>query len=222
MVSGIALAAHFALWMESLFHTTIAISVTLVSTHPLIVAGIVYFARGERPLNIQLLGAFTAMLGIPILTGFSRFSTANGLYGPLLALGGAVTGGVYFAIGRIMRPHIGLWSYTLPVYGVATAFLLLSTEAAGLNLVHYPLKTWVFFILLAVIPMMGGHTLLNYSMRYYRGIAVASVTLGEPVLASIWAYMLYAETIGFTSLAGMVLTLAGIAMIILGESRAFY
>ncbi len=215
LIPSVALALHFGLWMESLFLTSIAVSTTIVCTHPIFSALTVYLALGEKPNIKQILGFIMALTGIYILysidTGY--YGIQHGL-GVLLALGGAITGGIYFAYGRILRRYIPLPTYTFTVYSISAIVLLLLSLIYGVPVIGYPLKSWIFFVLLALVPMMLGHTILNYLLKYFKVFSVTSAVLGEPVGATLLAIVIFNEVPALVTYIGMVVVLTGIALVL--------
>ncbi|RLG89543.1 MAG: EamA/RhaT family transporter [Thermoprotei archaeon] len=214
--SGTALALHFALWMKSLFHTSIAISTTIVSSHPIFASLFIFAFIREKPLRIQILGLILAIIGINILS-FSGEIYFSNILGPLLALAGAICAGAYFAIGRVLRQRISLVTYASIVYLVAAIVLFMINIIYHIPLMSYPLHSWIFFLLLALVPMMLGHTVLNYLLKYSKTITITSVTLGEPIGATLLALLLLNEAPATMTYLGMVITLIGIAIVLLYE-----
>ncbi|PYO85725.1 MAG: hypothetical protein DMD65_00260 [Gemmatimonadetes bacterium] len=62
--------------------------------------------------------------------------------------------------------------------------------------------------------MLIGHTGMNYALRYFRATTVNVAALGEPVGASVIAWLVPAihEVPGVTTVTGGILVLLGIAM----------
>jgi len=62
--------------------------------------------------------------------------------------------------------------------------------------------------------MLIGHTGMNYALRHFRATTVNVAALGEPVGASVIAWLMPAihETPGATTLVGGVLVLLGITL----------
>jgi len=48
-------------------------------------------------------------------------------------------------------------------------------------------------VLLAVVPTIGGHTILNFSMQKFRGQTVSIINMGQFIFAGIIAYFIYME-----------------------------
>jgi drug/metabolite transporter (DMT)-like permease len=118
--------------------------------------------------------------------------------------------GVYILGGRYLRQSLDLVSYVTPVYATAAVILLASSLALGAPLVGYPLGEYLIFLALAVVPMIFGHTVYNWALRYVSAPIVSISLLGEPVGASILAYVFLGESPGGWVVAGGVVTLLGI------------
>jgi drug/metabolite transporter (DMT)-like permease len=216
-ISGISLGLHFLLWMRSLFLVPVAVSVTIVTAYPFfnVVADVFFLKERIRTRQIMYL-----VLGFIFLTLFvnPRFSGAN-LQGSLLALGGAIAASVYFSIGRYLRKRVGLVQYVTPVYLVATFTVLIYSIVTGGNLINYALRTYVFFILLALVPMLGGHTLMNYLLKFMRSSTVTSMALGEPVGATLLAYIILGQKVTALQATLMALVIICLVGVVYEESK---
>ncbi len=219
IVSGASLAIHFATWMESLFLLTIAVSVTLVVTYPLITALIEHFILKEKIKIIQWIGITVAFIGASALS-FSTINdnplshTSNTILGLVLALVGALAAAIYFVIGRIIRQETSMITYTSITYTSASIVLLLTSILLGYNLVKYDASTWLYFVLLAVVPMLGGHSVLNYLLRYIKASVITATVLGEPIGASILAAIILGEVLPIQSYIYIAITLIGIFIVL--------
>ena len=221
-VAGIALALHFATWITSLRLTSVAASAVLVSLSPVFAWVFSRVLLGERPARRQAIGIVLAIVGAAIIAlGDARHSGRGALVGDLLALAGAVFGGAYFVIGRRLRADLGLLAYITPVYGVAAVVLLAWAAGRHQAFVAYPAKDWLIFAALAAGPMIVGHGGLNYALRYLPAYTVNVAALGEPVGATLIAWLLpaIAEPPGLSAVAGGVLALGGIALALAGTPR---
>jgi len=221
-IPGFSLALHFGLWMESLFHTTVAISTTIVCTHPIFSALITYVKLKEKPTIGQIIGFLLALIGMHFLyiadnVTIDEAYMGDHALGIILALGGAITGGIYFAYGRIMRRHITLSVYTFVVYSSSVITLLAFMLIFNIPIFGYSIKSWTFFFLLALVPMMLGHTILNYLLKYFKVISITSAVLGEPIGATLLAMVIFNEIPTTLTVIGMVMTLSGIALVLISE-----
>jgi drug/metabolite transporter (DMT)-like permease len=221
MVAGVALALHFASWITSLTLTSVAASVVLVSLSPVFAWGLSRAFLGERPTPRQSLGIVVAVVGAAtIAIGDARHGGHAALWGDLLALAGAAFGAAYFVIGRRLRAELHLVAYITPVYAVAAIVLLAWAALRGEAFVAYPARDWLIFVALAVGPMIVGHGGFNYALRYLPAYSVNVAALGEPVGATLIAWLLpaIAEPPGAAAVAGGTLALAGIALALAGKA----
>ncbi len=217
--AGFLLAGHFWAWVASIQLTTIASSSVLVSTQPLFVAIFSVLFLGEHPARRQWIGIVVAVLGAGII-GWGDFGSGpEAFLGDALALSAGLMAAGYFTIGRSLRQKLDLWAYTGVVYGAAAVPLTLSVMASpSLTLTGYSLQNWVVFLALAAVPMMLGHTGINYALRYLPAYVANLASLGEPIGATLIAWLLPAiqETPSSQTLIGGGLILGGIALGTLG------
>ncbi|RLI78946.1 EamA/RhaT family transporter [Archaeoglobales archaeon] len=212
-IAGFALGIHFASWMESLMHTSVAISTTIVCTHAIFSAIFSKFLK-ESVEAKQIIGILIAICGIYFLSGAESDAEFIGV---VLALMGAVAGGVYFTTGRVVRNKMGLHDYMLSTYFFAAITTLILTISMQLNLFNYKLETWMFFVLLAILPMLIGHTFLNYALRHIKVVPVTASVLGEVVGATLLAYLMLGQTLQPQAYLYMAIILFGIILTVKGE-----
>jgi drug/metabolite transporter (DMT)-like permease len=214
VASGMALALHFATWIASLSHTSVAASVLLVNTAPLfaIVMSRV-FLHEKAPLAVRI-AIPIAMLGAAAIAFGERASSPTSLLGNLLALAGAVTLAGYQVIGRGLRDTLPLNAYLLAVWGTASVALAGLMAAFGTRFGAYPARAWLLFAALAVVPTLGGHGLANRALRSLPAPTVGLFLIGEPVIASLLAFALFGERPGPATLAGGVVVLAALALVL--------
>ncbi len=207
---GVVLALHFASWITSLSFTTVASSVIFVHIDPIFVAAISHFVFKERIGRGTLLGIAVAFAGATIIAVGDSGVGEVSLYGDLLALVGAVMLGLYILIGRRIRQSHDLVSYVTPVYATSAVVLVLGSLATGTMLAPFPLREYLLFLAIAVVPMIFGHTVYNWALRYVEAPIVSISLLGEPVGATILAYIFLNEMPSTLTLVGGSITLVGI------------
>jgi drug/metabolite transporter (DMT)-like permease len=128
----------------------------------------------------------------------------------LLALAGAIMAAGYLIIGRKLRARISLISYIFIVYGMAAIVLVMIMVASGLSPFGYSPITYFWFVLLALIPQLLGHSTFNWALRYLSTAYVSIAMLGEPIGSTLLAYIFLQETPGVLKMFGAILILAGI------------
>jgi drug/metabolite transporter (DMT)-like permease len=212
LLSGIALAFHFASWISSLSLTTVASSVVLVSTNPLWVGLVGHFVLRERVSRLTAVGIALAVSG-SILIGYGDLSLSReALLGDALALVGAITVSAYFLLGRSLRQRLSILAYIWPVYATAAAVLLIICLLSGQSFAGYEPKTYLMLLLLAIGPQLLGHSSLNYALEQLSAIFVTLAVLGEPIGAAILAFLLLEEKPSWEVFVGGAMILLGILM----------
>ena len=210
MAVGVVLALHFASWITSLSLTSVASSVIFVHVDPIFVAAVSHFLLKERIDRNTLIGIVIAFAGaIVIAYGDAGIGGAN-LYGDMLALFGAVMLGIYILAGRRLRQSLDLVSYVTPVYATSAVVLILGSLITGTRLAPFPPREYLLFLAIAVVPMIFGHTVYNWALRYVSAPIVSISLLGEPIGATILALLFLNEAPSTLTLIGGAITLAGI------------
>jgi drug/metabolite transporter (DMT)-like permease len=234
VLSGIFLAIHFATWIKSLEYTTVASSVVLVSTVPLWVALFSPILLKEPISKPVLTGMVLAFVGVIIIAVSDVCSLENGnlvcptydtffggkaFLGDLLALVGAVSAAMYVIIGRGLRQRVSLMSYVFVVYGMASVVLIILALFSNNPIFGFPKTAYVWFILLAIIPQLLGHSSFNYALGYLSAAFVSIALLGEPIGSTILAYFFLGEVPSKLKVIGAVLILAGIYIASISDIR---
>ena len=212
--AGLLLALHFWSWIASLRYTTVASSVVLVSLKPVFAWVIAAAWLREHPTGLEAWGILLAVLGASLIgLGDARLSL-GALGGDALAVLGAVTGAGYYVIGRRVRQSVGIWRYATGVYTVAAAALAVLALVRSAPLVGFAGRDWGVFGALAAGPMLIGHTGMNYALRHFRATTVNVAALGEPVGASLIAWLLPSihEVPRPAALIGAFVVLLGISL----------
>ncbi len=220
-LSGVSLALHFTLWMESLRHLAVGASVTIVDAYPALLAIIGTTIFKERYSWREYIGIIITFIGISSLT-FESFTNGysppggDPILGSIYALLGMFAVSIYFSIGKAIRASYDTISYTLVVYTVAAITSILMTIYEGIPLLGYPLESYLYLLLLGIVPMVGGHTLLNYLLSRMKLAAVTVPVITEPIVSSILAYILFGEALPSLIILYMSLSILGISLVLTG------
>jgi drug/metabolite transporter (DMT)-like permease len=230
VVSGAALALHFSSWFESLNHTTVAASVTLVQSQPLFVTVGAWALLDERVSGRTVAGIGVALAGMLVMSFGDVLASVEGgllsaslpqvaaavgggeaaLYGNGLAVVGAVMAAAYVLAGRSLRQRVALIPYVTVVYGVCTVVLLGFTVSEGHALLGYPRREWALFLGMAVGPGIFGHTVVNWALAHLESSVVSVSLLGEPLGSTLLALALLGEIPSAATVVGGAVVLGGI------------
>ncbi len=209
ILSGLFLAIHFVLWFESLGHTTVASSTTIVCTEVIWVClGWCLFLGGRLPGKAA--AAIAVTLAGSVLIAWVDSGTGTGLYGDLLALLAAVAVAVYTLIGRVVRERVSTTAYTYVVYSSCAAVLVLACLVQGISLAGFgPSPVWVG-LALALCSTLLVHSVFSWYLKFFSPSFVSASKLCEPVVAGAIAAALFGEIPGAVQLLGGAMILGGV------------
>jgi len=219
VLSGLFLSIHFISWIASIKYTSIASSVTLVSTSPVFVIIFSFLLFKEKPSNKTLLATIMAILGSALIAYSDKNLTAsssypNPLLGDALATVGAIAVSIYFMSGSHLRKYLTTFQYITLVYSFAAMFTLIFAIFSSESFLGYRSDSYIYMVLMAIIPQLFGHTSFNWALKHIKADAVAIATLGEPIGASILAYLFFHQTVSPLQFIGMSAVLLSIALAI--------
>lgn len=214
--TGAMLALHFATWIASLEHTTIARSVLFVSTSPIWVAVLQFLGGRGLPSRQTLAALALAVAGSVVVSG----GEAGGLWlGDALALAGGLAMAGYFLFSRAAQSQLAFRSYLGIAYGVAAVVLWAAVLLTGTQAIGFDARTWWAFAGMAAVSQLIGHSGYNWSLRHLDPLFVAVASVGEPVLAAMLGWWLLGESVDDRTVGGGLLILAGIALATLKARR---
>lgn len=212
VLAAVALAVHFGAWVQSLYLTSVASSVVLVSASPIFVLALER-GQGRRVRRSQWLGAAVSLAGVALIAGGDYGRVGVGaLLGDLLALLAAAAFAVYLRAGRQARVALPVLAYAAPVYaGAGALLLLLQALLGGMVLRLGPAALWTT-VLLVLLPTLVGHTGFNFALGELPSGTVSMLTLFEPLCAILIAWPLLGSTPRPTAIAGGAIALLGLAI----------
>lgn len=213
-IAGVFLAFHFILWFESLNYTSVASSTVLVTMQPLFAfVGTYLFFKENISLNTIIAGLVAILGSILISWGDFRIS-GSALYGDVLAIIACALITGYLLFGQDVRKRLSLVTYTMVVYSVSTICLFFYVLIMGQSFGPYDKQEWLWFLLLAIIPNLLGHTLFNWSIKWVSTNVISIAILFEPVGAAVLAFVIFKEQLVLTQIIGGIIVLVGISMFV--------
>src|SRR2546428_2959768 len=128
---GAILATHFTLWIGSLkiegVSVSVASSVILVTSHPLLVGVLSHYILRERLNGWMALGIALGFSGVVVIAVADSTARSGSGIGDLLAFTGGIAAGFYFLARPRLRQPVPLPPHPLRVYVSATGVLFLYT-----------------------------------------------------------------------------------------------
>jgi len=217
MLAGLFLALHFGTWISSLDYTSVANSVVLVNTNPLWVGVLTPLISKDRSTLLTKLGIVISVMGGVIIGAGDFVAGGQALWGDFLALLGSICAALYLLLGRNLRRELSLLAYVVLCYGSAAIILWTSVLVLQLPIAGFSRGTYTAFAGMALISQIIGHSSYNWALKWFSASLIAVSLLGEPIGATILAYIIFAEGLTWTKSIGGGLILAGIYLAARGE-----
>jgi len=215
-IAGVFLALHFACFYSAVKLAPIANATLFATLAPVFTLIYERFVL-KRTLPIgALIGLWLAIGGAVVVQGADFNFGESETLGNLMALASSVFMSVVLIIGARVRPVISTVMYTRWLYLFAAitlgVFAIVSDVDLGFS---SPDAKWL--IGLVILPTLIGHNSMSYAVKYLRPTIVGSMPFGEPVLATILAWILFGEVVGPDVLIGGGITLSGLVLLTLNR-----
>jgi drug/metabolite transporter (DMT)-like permease len=217
---GLVAALHFVFYIASLNFTTVAHSLALVYTSPIWVSLCSWLFIGEPLPRSKWVGILVTLVGMGVLSGFEPNWTPRMLIGDAMALGSAITFGLYSVAGRAQRDRYPLWKYASTVYAMAGLWLLPLAGWAWLRQFRaggIPEQIGVSLLsilILGIFPLGIGHTLYNAALRRTHPTRVNIVATQEVTGGVLLSWWLLGEVPSLNALVGAVIMLLGVIQVV--------
>ena len=228
-LAGFCLAIHFTAWVSSLQHTTVLVSVVIVSTGPIWVAMLEVIFLRIRLSRLVIAGLLVALaggltIGLPLDVGAGDTAAANHdlnetITGAVLALTGALTVSVYMLIGRKLRTELSVIPYVWLVYGVASLCAFSVVLATSTPVFGYRTQGYLIVLAMGLVPQLVGHSSLNYLLEYFPAALVSMFSQLEPIGSAILAFVLFGQLPPNQQIAGSGIIVIGVLLASRGEIR---
>jgi drug/metabolite transporter (DMT)-like permease len=189
------------------------------SISPLLIALAGYFLFGERVGPRLLVSIGLGLAGVVIIGWGDLRLRPEYLAGDLSSMLCAVLFAVYFLVAKHVRPRLPSRVYVVVVYGTACVVSFATLFALRLPVVTYSDRTWLCFVLMALVPTMVGHSSINHAVRYISASRISVATLSEPVLAGLVAFYAWGEPVSVQTAAGYVLICLSVVVLVLDREQ---
>ena len=210
LAASVAISIHFVAWIASLEYTSVASSVILVTTSPLIVAFLSKLFFQEHLHKNVYVGIALGLIGAVVLTGGDSRLEGRELWGDLLAFIGALSFAFYLILGKRVRTRLNNLDYTSFVFLSASVMLFVISVIANQPLWNFDSKSIIFIVTLAIIPQLIGHSSITWALGSVRATLVSVAIMAEPVGAILLAWLILNEHPSLANLIGGLIILSGI------------
>lgn len=192
----------------------------IVGMQPVLTAILARTLMKERVVARQWLGLLLGLVGVGMVigeklvtsAGAAHAITALGMLSATLALLGTTLGTLY---QRRFCTGMSLTSGSAIQYIATSAVMLVLASSFETMRVHWslPLIATVAWLVLAL--SLGAILLLFWLIRQNAASRVASLFYLVPPITAVESFLLFNERLGLLALAGMLVTVAGVALVLL-------
>ena len=210
-------------------------SLLFVTAHPLIIVfGMALIARFSvsyfrSPNRWEIIGACVGFLGAALALvdlGDEQGGRTVTVWGDFLAFLGAVFVVGYIVSGRVLRKWMPIFLYAFPVTLIGALILIPASYLIEDDFSSMGAVGWIqaeyfwWFLALALIAGLLGHTGLNTCLRYMPPLVVSTSVTMEPIIGSVIGFILFDTGLpGFWTWLGGPILISGILMVIIGSSQ---
>jgi drug/metabolite transporter (DMT)-like permease len=219
VIAGILLAFHFMLWFESLNYTSVASSTVLVTLQPLFAFLGTYLFFKEKLTAKAVLCGIIAIAGSVLISWGDFNISSSALFGDFLSLTACALITGYLLVGQSVRKRMSVISYTFVVYLISSISLFIFILTVKEPLYPYKLSDWSYFILLAIVPTLLGHSLFNWALKWVSTSIISMAILFEPVGATILAFIILGEKTIWSQISGGLIVILGISLFVLDDRK---
>ena len=215
---GLFFAGDLAVWHWSIMLTSVANSTLLANLAPIFVALAAWLMFRKQPQRKFLVGLTVAVTGMMLLIGGDFQLQGTELIGDALGVVTAMFYAGYQLTVTKLRARVAT-STLMAWTGLITAIVLLPIALlTGEQMLPVSAMGWVKLAGLALISQVAGQSLIAYAMAHLPATFSSVGLLFQPVMATLFAWLLLGEAVSALQLAGGITVLIGIRMVHLAEN----
>ena len=217
-LSAVFFAADIALFFVAVTKTSVANAEFIGSLVPVAVVPLaaLLFHERVRPLSIAF-GA-VALTGVAVILFTAPASGSSTPAGNVLAFMAMGMWAGYLLSARRARAVLGTAEFMTTV-AVLAALLLVPVAAISGKLWEVPAAGWKYIVLLAVLTGTVCHGLLAWAQTRVPVSTIAILQVGNPALATLWAFLILGETVTGVQGIGMAVVIGALAAFTLTSRR---
>jgi drug/metabolite transporter (DMT)-like permease len=211
---GLALGIDIALFFNAVKMTTIANATVITALQPILMIFLASRLFGERVHRRDIWLSLVAIGGVAVVMFGSAGLPDAGGTGDLLAIGSLFAWTAYFAFSKKTQMAMSSLEYTAATALWATALNTPIALLSGQSLALPSAPNWVWLILLALVPGLLGHSLMNWSLTRIPVWLGSTLTLAIPVTSTLLAWLFIDEQVRALQFAGMGLVIVALGLIV--------
>ena len=213
ILAGVFLGLHFTCFFWGVRNTSIANATLLANTGPLFTLGLTYL-KGENISKNLIFPLLITIFGVLIVqwTDLNIFED-NPMGNTVSLFSGFCIANTYL-LAKEIRKKSSTLAYSRSLFFYAAITIGFVCLIGRVSLFDFNINHILWFLFLGVVPSILGHNSLNYTLKFLSPTTVATIPLGEPIIATALALIIFSERIPLGSLVGAPFIFTGIYLII--------
>lgn len=188
VLAGAFLAGDLTLWNSSFSYTSVANANVLVNLTPFTVIPVSYFLFKEKMTPKFLFGGLVTLIGVLVLMSNKVSMSPDRLLGDSLSLGSSVFYAMFMITVYKLRDSV-------------TSTIIMFISAFG--------ELWPL-LALALVSQILGQGLLAYCLGKVNACLSSLITLSQPVVAALYAWVIFNENLNLQTVIAILITLTGV------------
>ncbi len=211
LAAGLFFACDLGVWHWSIVYTSVANSTLLANLAPIFVTLAGWLIWKQKVTRVFLVGMVAALVGMFVLVGPNFFVGGTRLLGDALgALTAVFYAGYMLAVksardAQASTVRLMAWSTTITAIALLPVALL-----SPQPMLPHALSGWWVLVALAVVTQIMGQGLIAYAFAHLPASLSSVSLLIQPVMATLFAWVLFGEQVGPVQFLGGAVVLAGI------------
>lgn len=212
---GLLLALHWVLFFETIKRASVAVAILLVYTAPIFLAVLAPLILGERRSRVGLLALAVSGPGIALIS----LGADEGASADLVAIGTGLVAALTYALLIVWTKSVivDVSPFTLTFCNYVIVSTALAPLLVGGGRVLPRPDEWPAVLVLGVLLTAVMGIFYVRTLREVTAQAAGLLSYLEPVSASLLAWMILDESLGWQVVVGGAAVLAGGALVVLKE-----
>lgn len=210
VLAGGFLAGDLALWNLSFYYTSVANANLFVNLTAFTVIPCSYFLFKEKLTKHFLLGGLITLMGVIFLMCNKVTLSSDRILGDFMSLVTSVFYALFILTVYKLREHVP--SKVIMFVSAFGSLLVLGITMLLTEGFYFPknlTELWPL-LALALVSQILGQGLLAYCLGRVNASLSSIITLSQPVVAALYAWLIFQERLDLHSFVAIIITLAGV------------
>lgn len=207
ILAGAFLARDLTLWNSSFSYTSVANANLLVNLNLFNVIPVSYFLFKEKMMPKFLFGGLITLIGVLVLMTNKVSMSPDRLLGDSLSLGSSIFYAMFMITVYKLRDSV---TSTIIMFISTFGTLLVLATVIFFTEGFYVPQNFGELLALALVSQILGQGLLAYCLGKANACLSSLITLSQPVVAALYAWIIFNESFNLQTTIAILITLTGV------------